>query len=106
MGRTEAGFAACRIPMSLSAIGTSCLPLDVNCTLRLASVCARAHDVMVGSEVGGDTTVTTGNLTVKDLTALVEAKEIDTVIIEFTDMQGRLIGKRASARLFLEELAE
>ena len=48
----------------------------------------------------------TGNLTVEALTELVTAKEIDTVIIAFTDMQGRLIGKRASARLFLEELAE
>lgn len=48
----------------------------------------------------------TGNLTVEELSALVAAKEIDTVIIAFTDMQGRLIGKRASARLFLEELAE
>jgi glutamine synthetase len=37
---------------------------------------------------------------------MVGRKEIDTVIIGFTDMQGRLIGKRASARLFLEELAE
>jgi glutamine synthetase len=36
----------------------------------------------------------------------VAAREIDTVIIAFTDMQGRLVGKRASARLFLEELAE
>ncbi|MCU1441247.1 MAG: glutamine synthetase [Rhodoglobus sp.] len=48
----------------------------------------------------------TGNLTVEQLTALVEKREIDTVIIAFTDMQGRLVGKRASARLFLEELAE
>jgi glutamine synthetase len=47
-----------------------------------------------------------GNLTVKELTALVEDKAIDTVIIAFADMQGRLIGKRASARLFLEDLAE
>lgn len=47
-----------------------------------------------------------GNLTIDELTRLVEAREIDTVIIGFTDMQGRLIGKRASARLFLEELAE
>ncbi|MDP3208196.1 MAG: glutamine synthetase family protein, partial [Rhodoglobus sp.] len=52
------------------------------------------------------TTQKTGNLTVKDLTSMVEAHEIDTVIIAFTDMQGRLVGKRASARLFLEELAE
>ncbi len=48
----------------------------------------------------------TGNLTVHELTALVAGHEIDTVIIAFTDMQGRLVGKRASARLFLEELAE
>lgn len=48
----------------------------------------------------------TGNLTVEALRGLVASKEIDTVIIAFTDMQGRLVGKRASARLFLEELAE
>jgi glutamine synthetase len=46
-----------------------------------------------------------GNLTVEELTSLVATREIDTVIIAFTDMQGRLVGKRASARLFLEELA-
>ena len=48
----------------------------------------------------------TGNLTVDELRGLVSAREVDTVIIAFTDMQGRLVGKRASARLFLEELAE
>jgi glutamine synthetase len=47
-----------------------------------------------------------GMLTIDQLTPLVESGEIDTVIIAFTDMQGRLVGKRASARLFLEELAE
>jgi len=50
--------------------------------------------------------VATGNLTVEALTKLVAAREIDTVIIGFTDMQGRFVGKRASARLFIEELAE
>jgi glutamine synthetase len=50
--------------------------------------------------------MTTGNLTVETLTELAASGEIDTVIIAFTDMQGRLVGKRASARLFLEELAE
>jgi glutamine synthetase len=45
-------------------------------------------------------------LTIEQLTTLVENREIDTVIIAFTDMQGRLVGKRASARLFLEDLAE
>ena len=52
------------------------------------------------------TTAKSGNLTIDELGTLVAAKEIDTVIIAFTDMQGRLVGKRASARLFLEELAE
>ena len=33
------------------------------------------------------------------------AGEIDTVIVAFTDMQGRLTGKRVSARLFAEEVA-
>ena len=48
----------------------------------------------------------TGMLTVAELTKLVASREVDTVIIAFTDMQGRLVGKRASARLFLEDLAE
>jgi glutamine synthetase len=48
----------------------------------------------------------TGMLTVDALQKLVDKREIDTVIIAFTDMQGRLVGKRASARLFLEDLAE
>ncbi|NYJ30441.1 glutamine synthetase family protein [Galbitalea soli] len=47
-----------------------------------------------------------GNLSIPELEALVASKDIDTVIIAFTDMQGRLVGKRTSARLFLEELAE
>jgi len=48
----------------------------------------------------------TGMLTVAELEKLVADREVDTVIIAFTDMQGRLVGKRASARLFLEDLAE
>ncbi|PPL15355.1 glutamine synthetase family protein [Microterricola pindariensis] len=47
-----------------------------------------------------------GNLSLAELTGLVAAGEIDTVILAFTDMQGRLIGKRISARLFLEDVAE
>lgn len=46
-----------------------------------------------------------GNLTIAELESLVAAREVDTVIMAFTDMQGRLVGKRASARLFLEDLA-
>ncbi|BBY66188.1 glutamine synthetase family protein [Mycolicibacterium helvum] len=36
---------------------------------------------------------------------MVAAGEIDTVIVAFADMQGRLTGKRVAARLFVEEVA-
>jgi glutamine synthetase len=49
--------------------------------------------------------MTTGNLTLDELTVRVSRREIDTVIVAFTDMQGRLVGKRLSARLFLEDAA-
>jgi glutamine synthetase len=41
-----------------------------------------------------------------ELRGRVEAKEIDTVLLALTDMQGRLQGKRLTARHFLEEVAE
>ncbi|MHA3022543.1 glutamine synthetase family protein [Mycobacterium sp. BMJ-28] len=44
-------------------------------------------------------------LTQFELERLVADGEIDTVIVAFTDMQGRLTGKRVSARLFVEEVA-
>nr|WP_313776155.1 glutamine synthetase family protein [Mycobacterium sp.] len=44
-------------------------------------------------------------LTQSELERLVTDREIDTVIVAFPDMQGRLIGKRVSARLFVEEVA-
>ncbi|WP_440312860.1 glutamine synthetase family protein [Leucobacter chromiireducens] len=44
-----------------------------------------------------------GNLTPDELREAVATREIDTVIVAFTDMQGRLVGKRISARLFLED---
>ena len=37
---------------------------------------------------------------------MVGAGEIDTVLLALTDMQGRLQGKRLTARHFLEEVAE
>ncbi|WP_022882273.1 glutamine synthetase family protein [Gryllotalpicola ginsengisoli] len=46
-----------------------------------------------------------GYLTVEQLAGFAADGAIDTVIIAFTDMQGRLVGKRTSARLFLEEYA-
>ncbi|SDH74058.1 glutamine synthetase family protein [Agrococcus jejuensis] len=48
----------------------------------------------------------TGMLTTDELAALVAADEVDTVIVAFADMQGRLVGKRVSARLFAEEVAD
>ena len=47
-----------------------------------------------------------GNLTVAQLDAAIEAGEIDTVIVAFADAQGRLVGKRVSARLFQEEVRD
>jgi glutamine synthetase len=41
-----------------------------------------------------------------ELRARVEANEIDTVLLALTDMQGRLQGKRLTARHFLEEVLE
>ena len=40
-----------------------------------------------------------------ELRAEVEAGAIDTVVVAFTDMQGRLMGKRLHAEFFLEEMA-
>src|SRR6478735_8464960 len=45
-----------------------------------------------------------GNLSVSELHAAIAADEIDTVIVAFADAQGRLVGKRVSARLFQEEV--
>ncbi|GAB2794576.1 glutamine synthetase family protein [Streptomyces daliensis] len=45
-------------------------------------------------------------LAVDELRALVEAGEIDTVVLAFTDMQGRLQGKRFAARFFLAEVLD
>ena len=47
-----------------------------------------------------------GNLSVAELDAAIAAGEIDTVIVAFADAQGRLVGKRVSARLFQEEVRE
>ncbi|KRE31941.1 glutamine synthetase [Mycobacterium sp. Soil538] len=49
---------------------------------------------------------TRGMLSRSELETLVEAGDIDTVIVAFCDMQGRLTGKRLSARLFVEDTAE
>src|SRR5579871_843976 len=47
-----------------------------------------------------------GMLTLEQLRVEAGAGEIDTVVLAFTDMQGRLAGKRLSAEFFLDEVAE
>ena len=48
---------------------------------------------------------TTGRLTLETLERLVADGQIDTVLSTFTDMQGRLMGKRLTGRFFLEHVA-
>src|ERR671923_1443371 len=43
-----------------------------------------------------------GNLSFQTLQELVETREIDTVLVCATDMQGRLVGKRFQAEYFLD----
>ena len=45
------------------------------------------------------------NLSLDELEGLVAAADLDTVIVAFTDMQGRLTGKRIAARFFVDEVA-
>ncbi|MFJ2061338.1 glutamine synthetase family protein [Streptomyces sp. NPDC087908] len=45
-------------------------------------------------------------LPLSTLRELVESGEIDTVVLAFTDMQGRLQGKRFAARFFLDDALE
>jgi glutamine synthetase len=47
-----------------------------------------------------------GMLTLEQLRVEVGEGEVDTVVLAFTDMQGRLQGKRLSAEFFLDEVAE
>jgi len=47
-----------------------------------------------------------GMLTLEQVRVEVDEGIVDTVVLAFTDMQGRLQGKRLSAEFFLEEVAE
>jgi glutamine synthetase len=49
---------------------------------------------------------TVGMLSVDDLRKEAEAGAIDTVVTAFTDMQGRLFGKRINVEYFLEDVVE
>ncbi len=46
-----------------------------------------------------------GMLTLEQLSVHVDDGSVDTVLVAFTDMQGRLQGKRCAARYFLDEVA-
>ena len=54
----------------------------------------------------GPTTGRRGLLTLERLRVEASDGTIDTVVLAFTDMQGRLQGKRLSAEFFLDEVAE
>lgn len=41
-----------------------------------------------------------------ELSAAIERGDIDTVVMAFPDLQGRLVGKRTTGRFFLEQVAE
>jgi glutamine synthetase len=45
-------------------------------------------------------------LTREQLASLVEASEIETVVVAFPDLYGRLLGKRFDAEFFLEQVAD
>jgi len=47
-----------------------------------------------------------GMLTDEELANLVSTGEIDTVVVGFTDLYGRLVGKRFDAGFYLEQVAE
>ena len=47
-----------------------------------------------------------GMLTVEELQQQVDSREIDTVLVVFTDLYGRFMGKRFDAEFFLEDAVE
>ena len=47
-----------------------------------------------------------GHITRDDLEQLIRAGEIDTVLMVFPDLQGRLVGKRTTGRFFLQSVAD
>jgi glutamine synthetase len=50
--------------------------------------------------------IATGMLTLEELSAEAEAGTIDTVVTAFTDMQGRLVGKRIDVSYFLDQVVD
>jgi len=58
----------------------------------------------VAAPESGKTAARPGMLSLDGLRGAVDAGTIDTVVLAFTDMQGRLQGKRVSAEFFLDEV--
>ncbi len=59
----------------------------------------------MASEEGAVTDPNAAMLSLTALERLVGTGEVDTVIVAFADMQGRLVGKRIDARLFVDDVA-
>jgi glutamine synthetase len=59
----------------------------------------------VASEESAVTDPNAAMLSLTALERLVGTGEVDTVIVAFADMQGRLVGKRIDARLFVDDVA-
>src|SRR6185437_627816 len=59
----------------------------------------------MASEESAVTDPNAAMLSLAALERLVGSGEVDTVIVAFADMQGRLVGKRIDARLFVDEVA-
>ncbi|MFZ4720873.1 MAG: glutamine synthetase, partial [Ilumatobacteraceae bacterium] len=47
-----------------------------------------------------------GTLTRDELEALIRSGDVDTVLMVFPDLQGRLVGKRTTGRFFLQSVAD
>src|SRR5918993_537531 len=83
--------------------GRFCLPLQSTSWLQWTGVGTRpARSRRIAPRQGRCRMP--GNLSVSELNAAIAAGDIDTVIVAFADAQGRLVGKRVSARLFQEEV--
>lgn len=52
------------------------------------------------------TSVKSGKISLEELSALVAADEIDTIVTAVCDMQGRLVGKRVTAQFFVDHCAD
>src|SRR5438874_391064 len=61
-------------------------------------------DVTGGAPRPGGPGTVTGMLTVESLEDLIASGTVDTIVAAFTDMQGRLMGKRIQIEYFLEEV--